>query len=161
MVIIPLANVSSGGCAMVFLRVAACRRFRGLRGSEAAALPYSRSPLGLGWLAKRRLPDGLVAGWFRPLQPDPGVLRDLARYVRGARRRQMLEVCERLRAFDRPTLVIWTPEDRVQRPEHGRRLAAILPDSQLVEIPDSYTLIMRDQPEAFARAVRELVRGTR
>jgi hypothetical protein len=36
--------------------------------------------------------------------------------------------------------------------DHGRRLAGLLPDARLVEIEDSYTLIMRDQPEAFARA---------
>jgi pimeloyl-ACP methyl ester carboxylesterase len=88
------------------------------------------------------------------------VRRDLARYARGARRRQMLEVCERLPGFGRPVLVIWTPEDRVQRPGHGRRLAALLPDAQLTEIPDSYTLIMRDQPEAFASAVRKFIRAT-
>jgi hypothetical protein len=29
-----------------------------------------------------------------------------------------------------------------------------------VEIADSYTLIMRDQPQAFARAIREFVRET-
>ena len=48
----------------------------------------------------------------------------------------------------------------MQRPEHGRRLAALLPDSRLVEVTDSYTLIMRDQPQAFARAIREFVRET-
>jgi len=72
----------------------------------------------------------------------------------------MLEVCQRLRSFDRPALVVWTPEDRVQRPDHGRRLADLLPHAWLVEIPDSYTLIMRDQPEAFARTVREFVRAS-
>jgi pimeloyl-ACP methyl ester carboxylesterase len=70
----------------------------------------------------------------------------------------MIEVCERLASFESPTLVLWTPEDRVQRPEHGRRLANLLPDARLIEIPDSYTLIMRDQPAAFAQAVREFVR---
>ena len=64
------------------------------------------------------------------------------------------------RCFDRPALVVWTPEDRVQRPEHGRRLAELLPDARLVEIADSYTLIMRDQPAAFARVIREFVRET-
>jgi pimeloyl-ACP methyl ester carboxylesterase len=48
--------------------------------------------------------------------------------------------------------------DRVQRPEHGRRLAQLLRDARLVEIRDSYTLIMRDQPEAFAEVIRRLVR---
>jgi pimeloyl-ACP methyl ester carboxylesterase len=36
----------------------------------------------------------------------------------------------------------------------------VLPDSRLVEIRDSYTLIMRDQPQAFARAIRDFVRET-
>ena len=48
----------------------------------------------------------------------------------------------------------------MQRPEHGRRFAELLPDARLVEIADSYTLIMRDQPQAFARAIREFVRAT-
>jgi pimeloyl-ACP methyl ester carboxylesterase len=128
---------------------------------QAMRLPaVRRSPLGFGWMAKRPLPDELVNSWLRPLQTDPGVRHDLARYARNARRSQMLEVCDRLRSFDRPVLIIWAPEDRVQRPDHGRRLAALLPNARLVEIPDSYTLIMRDQPAAFTRAVREFVRGT-
>jgi pimeloyl-ACP methyl ester carboxylesterase len=122
--------------------------------------PVRRSPVGLGWMAKRSLPDELVDRWLQPLQSQRGVRRDLVTYARSARRGQMVEVCERLRAFERPALVVWTPEDRVQRPEHGRRLAELLPDARLVEIPDSYTLIMRDQPEAFSRAVREFVRET-
>jgi pimeloyl-ACP methyl ester carboxylesterase len=128
---------------------------------QAMQLPAVRqSPLGFGWLAKRPLPDELVNRWLRPLRTDPGVRHDLARYARSARRRQMLEVCDPLPSFSRPVLVIWTPEDRVQRSDHGRRLAALLPDARLIEIPDSYTLIMRDQPAAFAHAVREFVAGT-
>lgn len=118
-----------------------------------------RLPISFGWLAKRPLPDELVDRWLRPLQTKRAIRRDLRKYAASARRRQMLEVCRRLRSFDRPALVVWTPEDRVQRPDHGRRLADLLPDARLVEIPDSYTLIMRDQPEAFARAVREFVRA--
>ena len=122
--------------------------------------PLRRLPIAFGWLSKRPLPDELVDRWLRPLQSQRGVRRDLRKYATSARRGQMLEVCERLREFRRPALVVWTPEDRVQRPEHGRRLAELLPDARLVEIPDSYTLIMRDQPHAFAAAIREFVRET-
>lgn len=122
--------------------------------------PLRRLPIAFGWMSKRPLPDELLDRWLAPIQSQRGVRRDLRRYAAGARRRQMLDVCERLRGFDRPTLVVWTPEDRVQRPEHGQRLAALLPDARLVQIPDSYTLIMRDQPETFARAVRDFVRDT-
>ncbi|MCW3026608.1 MAG: alpha/beta hydrolase [Solirubrobacterales bacterium] len=116
-----------------------------------------RLPVSFGWMSKRPLPDDLLDRWLAPVQTEQGVRRDLRKYVTSARRGQMLEVCERLRGFTRPTLVVWTPEDRVQRPEHGRRLAALLPDARLIEIRDSYTLIMRDQPQAFARAIREFV----
>jgi len=122
--------------------------------------PLRRLPIAFGWMAKRPLPDALLDSWLLPLQTQRGVRRDLGKYAAGARRGQMVEVCERLRSFQRPTLVVWTPEDRVQRPEHGRRLAELLPDARLVEISDSYTLIMRDQPQAFARAIREFVRDT-
>jgi pimeloyl-ACP methyl ester carboxylesterase len=121
--------------------------------------PLRRLPISFGWMAKRPLPDELIDHWLRPLQTQRGVRRDLRKYASSTRRRQMLEVCQRLRSFDRPALVVWTPEDRVQRPDHGRRLADLLPHARLVEIPDSYTLIMRDQPEAFARTVREFVRA--
>jgi pimeloyl-ACP methyl ester carboxylesterase len=119
-----------------------------------------RLPIAFGWMSKRPLPDELLDRWLLPLQTQRGVRRDLRKYVTGGRRRQMVEVCERLRDFKRPALVVWTPEDKVQRPEHGGRLAALLGDSRLVEVPDSYTLIMRDQPAAFARAIREFVRET-
>ena len=122
--------------------------------------PLRRLPMALGWMSKRPLPDDLVDRWVAPAQSQRGVRRDLRRYAASARRRQMIEACERLRSFDRPALVVWTPEDRVQRPEHGRRLAELLPDARLVEIRDSYTLIMRDQPHAFAEAIRRFVRET-
>jgi pimeloyl-ACP methyl ester carboxylesterase len=43
-------------------------------------------------------------------------------------------------------------------PEHGRRLAELLPQGRLVEIADSYTLIPLDQPGQLAAAMREFVR---
>jgi pimeloyl-ACP methyl ester carboxylesterase len=119
--------------------------------------PLRRLPIAFGWLSKRPLPDELIDRWLEPLQSNRRVRRDLRKYATSARRRQMLTVCERLARFTRPALVVWTPEDRIQRPEHGRRLAELLPDARLVEIRDSYTLIMRDQPQAFARAIREFV----
>ena len=122
--------------------------------------PLRRLPVAWGWMSKRPLPDDLVDRWLAPAQSQRGVRRDLRKYAASARRRQMIEACERLRSFDRPALIVWTPEDRVQRPAHGRRLADILPDARLVEIRDSYTLIMRDQPKAFAEAIRRFVLET-
>jgi pimeloyl-ACP methyl ester carboxylesterase len=130
--------------------------FAAMQGLRIRAL--RRLPIAFGWMSKRPLPDELLDRWLGPLQTQRGVRRDLRRYAASARRRQMVAVCERLRSFERPALVVWTPEDKVARPEHGRRFAELLPHARLVEIADSYTLIMRDQPQAFARAVREFVR---
>ena len=86
-----------------------------------------RLPIAFGWMAKHPLPDELLDRWLEPLQRQRAVRRDFRKYVTSGRRRQMVEVCERLRAFERPALVVWTPEDKVQRPEHGRRFAQLLP----------------------------------
>ncbi|MFJ4836006.1 alpha/beta fold hydrolase [Streptomyces sp. NPDC088747] len=40
-------------------------------------------------------------------------------------------------------------------PEHGRRLAQLLPRGRLVEIPDNYTFLPLDQPAGLARLIRE------
>jgi pimeloyl-ACP methyl ester carboxylesterase len=42
-------------------------------------------------------------------------------------------------------------------PEHGRRLAELLPQGRLVEVDDSYTLVPVDQPAVLARHLREFV----
>ena len=41
--------------------------------------------------------------------------------------------------------------------EHGRALAELLPQGYLVEIPDSYTVVPRDQPALLARALTGLL----
>jgi hypothetical protein len=83
----------------------------------------------------------------RPIRPGAAL----------SRRRVGGEVCQPLRSFDRPALVGWTPDDRVQHPEHGRRLAD---RPRMVGWSSSDMLIMRVQPAAFARAVREFARTT-
>ena len=120
-----------------------------------------RLPISLGWMSKRPLPDELVDRWLQPAQGNREVRRDLRKYAAGSRRRDMREVCQRLPSFARPVLIVWTPEDRVQRPAHGRRLAQLLSDARLVEIADSYTLIMRDQPQRFAGEIRSFAREAR
>jgi hypothetical protein len=46
-------------------------------------------------------------------------------------------------------------------PEHGARLAALLPEGQLVEVADSYTLIPLDQPARLAGIIRGFARTAR
>ena len=117
-----------------------------------------RLPIAFGWMAKRPIPHEVTDAWLRPLLTQREIRRDLTKYLRAAKKGDMLAAAERLRSFDRPALVIWAKEDRVMPPEHGRRFAELLPHARLVEIPDSYTLIPEDQPTELARLLREFVR---
>jgi pimeloyl-ACP methyl ester carboxylesterase len=123
--------------------------------------PLRRLPTTWGWMSKRPVPDEVMNEWIRPLQSQPEIRRDLRKYALSIPpKKVLLEWSERLRSFDRPTLVVWAAEDRVMPPEHGRRLAELFPRGHLVEIPDSYTLIPEDQPGELARALRGFVRDT-
>ena len=117
-----------------------------------------RSPIAFGWLTKRG--DAVTAGWIRPVLTSPAIRRDTVRMLRAIDGRAVAEATAALPSFHRPALVVWAAEDRVMPPEHGRRLADLLPDSRLVEIADSYTLVPLDQPAALAGAIRDFVMTT-
>jgi pimeloyl-ACP methyl ester carboxylesterase len=122
--------------------------------------PVRRLPIAFGWMAKRPVPDDVMKSWLTNLLGRRTSRRDLIRYIRSADRKALVQAAEALRRFDRPALVAWAAEDRVMPPEHGRRLAELLPQGRLVEIPDSYTLIPLDQPGELAGAIRSFVRET-
>ena len=113
-----------------------------------------RLPIAFGWLTMRG--DPATARWVKPVLKQAEIRRDTVRVLRAiaAERNLMLEAAEQLPSFHRPALVVWATQDRVMPPEHGRRLADLLPQGRLVEIPDSYTLIPLDQPGRLAEAMR-------
>jgi pimeloyl-ACP methyl ester carboxylesterase len=117
-----------------------------------------RTPTAFGWLSKRPIPDEIMDAWLRPALTHREVRRDLRTFLRSTRAGEYLAAARRLSSFDRPALVVWAAEDRVMPLEHGQRLAEALPNSHLVVVPDSYTLIPEDQPAALARAIREFLR---
>jgi pimeloyl-ACP methyl ester carboxylesterase len=119
-----------------------------------------RLPIAFGWLTKRG--DAATARWMKPVLTRPEIRRDTVRILRAASAESglLVEAAERLPGFDRPALVVWASQDRVMPPEHGRRLAKLLPHGQLVEVDDSYTLIPLDQPAGLAQVIREFTRAS-
>ena len=67
----------------------------------------------------------------------------------------LLRAAERLPEVTQPALVVWASNDRVMPPEHGQRLAELLPHGRLVQAEDSYTLIPLDQPAMLAQVIPE------
>jgi pimeloyl-ACP methyl ester carboxylesterase len=118
-----------------------------------------RLPIAFGWLTKRG--DAATARWIRPVLTSPEIRVDTVRLLRAARadKRALEGAAVTLPDFTRPVLVAWAREDRVMPPEHGRRLAEMLPDARLAEIDDSYTLIPLDQPAKLAQLIREFTQA--
>lgn len=115
-----------------------------------------RLPLTYGQMSKKGVPDELMRRWLEPLRRRE-IRRDLGRYVRDVRRgrRQMRAATSTLRSFDRPVLVVWDAEGKMMPNSEGRRLADSFPNPTYVELPDCYTLIPIDQPQALAREIRQ------
>jgi pimeloyl-ACP methyl ester carboxylesterase len=114
-----------------------------------------RLPIAFGWLTKRG--DAATARWMKPVLTRPEIRRDTVRILRAAAADTgfLLKAADRLPDFNHPALIVWASGDRVMPPEHGRRLAKLLPHGQLVEVEDSYTLIPLDQPARLAQIIRE------
>jgi|SRR4051812_30529413 pimeloyl-ACP methyl ester carboxylesterase len=117
-----------------------------------------RLPIAFGWLTRRG--DATTARWIRPVVTNQQIRRDTVRMLRAIDGRAVAEATAAMPSFHRPALVVWAAEDRVMPPEHGRRLAELLPDARLVEVADSYTLVPLDQPASLAGTVRDFVMTT-
>jgi pimeloyl-ACP methyl ester carboxylesterase len=116
-----------------------------------------RLPIAFGWLTRRG--DAATARWLRPAWTQPEIRRDTVRMLRAlaADKGILIRAADRLPGFGAPALVVWAREDRVMPPEHGRRLAGLLPQGRLVEVEDSYTLIPLDQPARLGQIIGEFV----
>ena len=90
------------------------------------------------------------------------IRRDTVRVLRAAaaEKHLMLDAAECLPTYDRPALVVWASRERVMPPDHGRRLAELVPQGRLVETPDSYALMPLDRPARLAQVTRDLTQSS-
>jgi pimeloyl-ACP methyl ester carboxylesterase len=117
--------------------------------------PMRRIPgTGFAVMTVKGVPHELTDAWLAPVRTDRAVRADLVRYLRATRRAEMLDAAAKLAEFPNPALVVWGRQDRMMPPEHGRRLAELIPGADLLELDDCGTLIPIDQPKALAAAVR-------
>lgn len=135
-------------------------RMFGLFMQQMRLRPLRRLPIAFGWLTLRG--DAATARWTKPVMKQPEIRHDAVRTLRAAAAdtNLLLAAAERLPSFKCPALVVWARGDRVMPPEHGRRLAELLPNGRLVEIADSYTLVPLDQPTKLAQLIREFTHAS-
>ncbi len=108
------------------------------------------SPVGFGLLA-RHLDPALTASWLRPARTDRRIAGDFAALARGIGRTDLTGVAPRLHRFTKPVTVVWGQDDRCFTPALGRRLAALFPDSTIIEVAGASTFVPLDDPERGQR----------
>lgn len=133
-----------GWAAVQMLRVPALRRL----------------PITYGWFAKRPINEAAMRSYIEPGLRNREIRRDIRSWLRSADRAWSRRAARRLPRFGGPALVVWAEEDRLFPPEHGRRLAELLPDARLVTIPDSYACIPEDSPDRLATLIAEFLKDT-
>ena len=109
------------------------------------------SPLGFGLLVH---PDSrLTDSWLQPARADGRIRGDLATLLRAVAGTDLTDVATRLPRFTKPVTLVWGQRDRAFTPALGRRLAALFPNSTLIEVPDARTFVSLDAPPALIDAI--------
>jgi pimeloyl-ACP methyl ester carboxylesterase len=94
--------------------------------------------------------------WIEPLATNPGIRRDVLRFLAHVDNADTIAAAPALKRFGRPALVAWTRRDPFFPESDGRRLASDL-SAPLEVIDDTRTFIPLDQPERLADLIRTFV----
>jgi pimeloyl-ACP methyl ester carboxylesterase len=71
-----------------------------------------------------------------------------------------LMAAQKLSEFKKPVLVLWGQDDKALFPVAlGKRIAAIFPSSEFIEIPRSMTYIQEDQPQQMVLHILKFLEG--
>jgi pimeloyl-ACP methyl ester carboxylesterase len=116
-----------------------------------------KAPFAYGWTAKHGIPDDITEQWVTPALTDAGVRRDISKLAKTIDPADTLDAATKLARFDRPTLIVWGEEDKFFPLDHGRRLAAIIPEARLETVADTYAFIPEDQPDRLTELLRDFV----
>ena len=98
--------------------------------------------------------------YTRPLRTNSAVRHDFAALVRAISSRYTMEAAQRLPAFNKPALVVWSLDDRLFPMAHGHRLAKLLPQGRLEVIDNAGAFIPEDQPERLAALIDGFITET-
>jgi pimeloyl-ACP methyl ester carboxylesterase len=120
--------------------------------------PLRRLPNAYGRLIKRDFAGAPTREWVNPYLTDKGIRRDVIKVLKGIDPKYTFEAAEKLRTFDRPTMIAWAVEDRFFKLSFAERLAETIKGAKLERIQDSYTFVSEDQPERLAALIDAFAR---
>ncbi|MGC4963044.1 alpha/beta fold hydrolase [Gordonia sp. DT218] len=110
------------------------------------------SSLGVGLLLADPDPD-FTLSVFEPMRTDARIRDDFIAFLKEIDPAELAAVTPRLARTDRPVTMVWGADDRCFTPAHGRRFAAVFPNSRFIDVPNARTFVPLDQPRAVADAI--------
>lgn len=110
------------------------------------------------------LVDGVIERWFTPAfrTENPEAVEKMARTLRETNPEGYAGCCaairdmdlrDRLRRIEVPTLVISGAEDPATPPDHGRFIVEAVPDARLEIVPEASHIANVEQPEKVTRLI--------
>jgi pimeloyl-ACP methyl ester carboxylesterase len=111
------------------------------------------SVLGYGGLVAKPLDPALSSRWAKPAVKDRAIAVDAARFMGSVKKRELVEIGERLNRFDKPVLLLWGTADPFFKLALGERLQAAFPHAALVPVDGARTFVALDEPERVAEEI--------
>jgi pimeloyl-ACP methyl ester carboxylesterase len=112
-----------------------------------------RSRLAYGALTVGDVDDEILRGFTEPSVTDAGVRRDGMRFLLGMDPRDTMAAAARFPELEIPVLLAWGTDDPFFSLDDARRIAELIPDCRLVEIPGAATFTSLDKPAEVAGAI--------
>jgi pimeloyl-ACP methyl ester carboxylesterase len=132
--------------------------FLSLLGQALRNRMLQRLPVAYGWVMKRPGTREEMNAYLNPPRKSAGVRRDLKKFLISVKNRYTIEAAEKLKSFDKPTLLVWAREEKFFPLEAAHRLASSMPQARLEQVEDSYTFIPEDQPVKLAQLISDFVK---
>jgi pimeloyl-ACP methyl ester carboxylesterase len=115
--------------------------------------PLRRLPIAFGWLTNEPIDRDAEDSYVLPVLTRGAIRRDLRRVLGGLDPADTLDAAAKLTRWDKPALIAWSERDRFFPPEHGERLAKIIPGAKFELIEGARTFSPEDRPERLAAAI--------
>jgi pimeloyl-ACP methyl ester carboxylesterase len=138
--------------------VEACRRGEALALFEAmsADLDVARTALGPALEDPAAVPEETLRGFIEPLLGNERREHAAQRWMADLTDRDLRAVEPALGRLAAPTLLLWGDDDVFFPIDHARRLAGLIPGSELVEIPGARLFHPLEHPAQLAGHLRRL-----
>jgi pimeloyl-ACP methyl ester carboxylesterase len=128
----------------------------GLFEAMAGDLGAARAVLGTGLADPDSVSDEVLLGFVEPVLRHERSERAIQRWMTDLTDRDLRAVQADLGRLDVPTLILWGDDDVFFPVDDARRLAALIPGAELVEVPGAKLFHPLEQPDLLAVHLRRL-----